>query len=220
MATDLQFEVKGLDQCLANLQQLDTDTRTTLARTAMREMAWKLAIPMRRATYTTFNKSDGKIQSGLSVIVQKEFEGDTLKAHVIEYPQDIRGTTPAQVLFRRHLHLKGHRPSRKSDTADRGLRVDLTGVAYWWRFLEFGTGPRHAARTPKFLRTGKISSDPKRQQVQRAAAAKWLKTPSRGGITARTWLRPIASNTSPAAVDEFRAVLLDEIDKTVNAYPK
>jgi len=214
------IEVKGLAECQANFRALLRDTRTKIANDAMREMAWRLARPMRAATYTTFAKQSGKIQSGLSVIVQKEFSGTELKAHVVEYPQSITGPDPVQQLFRKHMRLKGHRPGRKYSGPDKGARVDLAGVAYWWRFLEFGTQMRRAMRTPNFLKTGKISSNPKRQGAQRAQAASWQSSPSRGGITSRSWLRPIAASTSPSAIDGFRDVLLDEIDKAVNAYTK
>jgi hypothetical protein len=217
----VKVEISGLKETLANLRQLSKDIQGEITRKGLREALWEgFAKPMRGATYTTFNRQTGLIRSGLGVIVQAAEKDQALKAFVTQYPQSIAGTSPAQQLFRKHLRLKGHRPRARDSSPDRGLRVDLSGIAYWWRFLEFGTGPRHRAATPKFLRSGRIATDPKRQARQLRAATAWQASPSRGGIKSRSWLRPIEQARGPTAVDILRRTVLAEIEKHANDYPK
>jgi hypothetical protein len=217
----VKVEISGLKEALANLKQLSKDIQGEITRKALREALWEgFAKPMRGATYTTFNRQTGRIRSGIGVIVQAQENNEALKAFVTQYPQSIAGTSAAQQLFRAHMRLKGHRPRAKDSSSDRGLRVDLSGVAYWWRFLEFGTGPRHQQRTPKFLRSGRIAQSPKRQTRQLRAATAWQASPSRGGITSRSWLRPIEQARGPTAVDILRRTVLAEIEKHANDYPK
>lgn len=211
----MHIEVKGLKQCLTNLHTLLHDMQTKIVNDSLREAMWKLAEPMRSATYTTFTRRTGAIKKGLSVAVQHDFHANKLTGYVVEYPQDIAGSTPFATLFRKHLKLKGTKHKGQ------GRSVETRATAYWWIMLEKGTQPRRATRTPNFIRQGRpMSANPKRQARQVASLKKWQASPSRGGIRSRRWLQPIADATTPAAIDTFRAVLFAEMEKHINDYPK
>lgn len=211
-------EVSGLSQTKDNFNQLSALVQTEIGRKALREAGWAMAGPMRAATYTTFTKRSGAIRRGIGVAVSAQPKDRKLVAAVNEYPQSIAGTSPAQALFRSHFKLKGHRPSKRQGGG--GLRVDVAAFAFWWRYLEFGTGPRHAARTPRFLRTGGIAHTPKGQGRQLTAATRWQKSPSRGGVRSRSWIRPVYAAVGPAALTALRDSFLKLVDAAVSNMPK
>lgn len=204
-----RIEVEGLKQALDNMKKLNVDVQHKISRDALREAGWTLAGPMRAATYTTFQRITGAIRHGLSVAVQREPNDDKLKAYVVEYPQQIVGAeTPFKALIRKR------RTSRKRSTSIAG------STAYWWRFLEKGTGPRRASATPKFLRSGKVSKSAKVQTRQLSSVTRWKASASRGGIKARPWLAPAFNANAEKAITVFRATVLKLIDAAVSAMPK
>lgn len=200
MPSSMRIEVKGLSQALQNLKQLDADVSTTITRAALREGSWILARAARANTYTTFNRITGAIRAGLGVIVQREPHDEELKAHVVEYPR------PATVA--------GSLGSKTTRRRAKG------GVAFWWRFLEFGTGPRRASATPKFLRTGRIGKSGRVLMRQGSAVARWGASPSRGAIASRSWLRPAVGAAEERCIETFRKEVLEGIEKSANAMPK
>jgi HK97 gp10 family phage protein len=220
MADPVKVEVTGLSQAGANFAKLGSAVQHEIGRQSLRDGTWALVNKMRAATYTTgFVKRSGYVQSGLSVAVANDPKnGGQLTAWAVEYPQSIAGSTPAAALFRKHMSLKGHRPSAKQGGG--GSRVELSGVAFYWRFLEFGTGPRKSAATPRFLRTGLLARNDKLRARQRLKAKAWLALPSRGGMTAKPWLRPTFGSTAPDAINSFSETIGKLIDKAVTAMPK
>src|SRR5262245_4362475 len=81
------IDVRGLSRAQENLEKLDEEIRNAISREALRDAGWTLAKAMRAATYTTFNRRDGLIRSGLGVAVQGQPKGEQLKGYVTEYPQ-------------------------------------------------------------------------------------------------------------------------------------
>ena len=204
-----RIEISGLSQAKANFQKLSADVQRDIGRQALREAAKTLAEPMKAATYTTFTRRTGAIRAGLGVGVQHDPKSDKLTGYVEEYAQSIAGpATPFASLVRKRLSGKRRRSAPTSS------------IAFWWRFLEFGTGPRRTGRTPAFLRSHKIGTHPKGQARQLKSVGTWLATANRGGITARPWLRPVFGANAPQAIQSFRDTMLRLIDAAVSAMPK
>jgi len=208
----VKLELNGLKQAKENMQKLGKIAQTKVARDGLRTLSWALTRPMRAATYTTFVKRTGAIRKGLGVWVA--FNADegtqTLRAWVVEYQQSIAGPADA---FKTVI--------RKRTARKRRGAVKLTSTAYWWRFLEKGTGARKSVATPKAMRTGKWSSKEKVRTRQQAAASRWQSSGgSRGAIKPRPWLVPAFNAAAPSAIEEFRTTILSSIDREVEAMPK
>jgi HK97 gp10 family phage protein len=202
------IEVKGLRECLRNMQALGELVTTKITRDALREQAWVIAQAIRRATYVNFTKRTGAIRSGVGVIVQKDQKDQKLKAYAVEYPQSIAGAaTPFALVARKRL-------SRK-----RKRSVSTFYVAVWWRWLEFGTGPRRGASTPKWIHKKPTRSDKvRKRQAQRLAA--FNASPSRGAITARNFMRPAFAASKENSVERFRIDVLEGIERETKAMTK
>jgi hypothetical protein len=197
----VRIQLTGLSEAKANFEKLGSEAQKEIGRKALREAGWTLARPMRAATYTTFVRRTRAIRSGLGVAVQLDAKSNALTGYVEEYPQSIAGpATPFKALVRKRLGSKRRRA------------VQTTSIAFWWRFLEFGTGPRRSTRTPGFLRSGKIGSTTKGQLRQLKAVGRWQASASRGGIKSRSWVRPIFGAKAPAAIEAFRDTFLKLID--------
>lgn len=204
-----RVDVKGLSEAKANFEKLGTLVQQEIGRQSLREAAWALAKPMRAATYTTFRRRTGAIRSGLSVSIQREPKDGSLTGYVEEYAQSIAGpATPFATLVRKRLSAKRHKSTPTSY------------VAFWWRYLEFGTGPRHVRRTPSFLRSGRIAKTEKGQQRQLSSAKRWMASASRGGIKSRSWLRPIFGSNARNAIQSCRETFLKLVDAAASAMPK
>lgn len=204
-----RMDVKGLSEAKANFEKLGTLVQQEIGRQSLREAAWELAKPMRAATYTTFQRRTGAIRSGLSVSIQREPKDGSLTGYVEEYAQSIAGpATPFATLVRKRL------------AAKRRKATPTSYVAFWWRYLEFGTGPRRAGSTPTFLRSGKIAGTTRGQLRQLKSAQRWLATASRGGIKSRSWIRPVFGGAAPQSITSFRDTILKLIDAAVSAMPK
>ena len=202
------IEIKGLSQALANLQQLSKDVQLKLSRDALREASWTIAKAVRGATYTTFHRLTGAIQSGFSVqVAQQPHTATELDAYVVQYQQGIIGTSAAAMAFRKAVIAHRRRRSRQP--------IQLQQVAFWWRFLEFGTQPRRAMRTPAFSRH--VS---KRTDRQKKRLAAFNASPSRGGISGRSWVRPAFSTSAQTSIETFRDTLLRELQQETDQLPK
>jgi HK97 gp10 family phage protein len=202
-----RIEVKGLSRAKKNFEQLKTDVQIKLGRDALAQGALVIARAVRAATYTTFNRMSGAIRSGFSVRVARSPTGDAvLNSFIVQRQQSIAGTSPATALFRAHFVKKRQRSGS----------IKLDNVAFWWRFLEFGTGPRRASRTPSFLRKNKTATTKR----QHAALARWSASPGRGGIKSRSWVRPALGTSADASVNTFRDVLLRKLAEETEQLPK
>ena len=197
------LKVTGLKEAIENLDKLDDQVKGEIGRAALLASLLQVNKAVKAATYKTFNRIDGAIQSGFGVRVGKELKGTVLSAVVVQYPQSMIGNTPMTQAFRRHNTAKG-----------RKRVISLFQVAYWWRFLEFGTKPRRTARTPK-------SMDAKTSLSRQARAiGRWQRASSTGAITARPWVRPAFQSTSQGAVDAFVETMRQRIEESVNSMPK
>jgi HK97 gp10 family phage protein len=211
MAGPTGVYVEGLNATKDNFNKLAYDAEREIGREALKTLGWALAKPMKAATYSTFTRRTGAIQQLLGVHVRQEPQGDKLTGYVEEFAAPIVGTStsPFVTMIRR----------RRNATGKRSVSA-RPSTAFYWRFLEFGTGPRHTARTPKFLRTGKIASTDKGRERQLKRAMSWQASPSRGGIRSRKWLRPIFGSNAPDAIQSFRAAFLKLVDAATSAMPK
>jgi HK97 gp10 family phage protein len=202
------IEVKGLTQALANLKKLSADVQLKLSRDALRDASWVIANAIRGSTYTTFTKVTGAIQRGFSVqVAQQPHTATELDAYVVEYQQGISGTSPSAIAFRKSVIAHRRRRSRQP--------IQLQQVAFWWRFLEFGTQPRRKMRTPAFSRH--VS---KRTDRQRKRLAAFNASPSRGGIQGRSWVRPAFSASAETAIETFRNSLVKALQQETDQLPK
>lgn len=185
------IEVKGLKQARENLFKLSEEVGVKITRAALLEAGLVINRALKAATYTTFNRKTGRIQAGFGVRVGMAPKDEVLSAVVVQYPRPLAAG-----------------PRLKS-----AAKQERGGVAYWWRFLEFGTFLRKSVRTPrtkqvKSLRPGTRSAK---------AWARWQSAPSRGRIEPREWIRPTFTHEVEAAVErfarEFRRTTEDEVNK-------
>ena len=211
MAGPTGVYLEGLAATKDNFNKLSYAAEREIGREALRTLGWVLAKPMKAATYSTFTRRTGAIRQLLGVTVRQEPQSHKLTGYVEEFAAPITGTSasPFVAMIRK----------RRNSTGKRSVSI-RPSTAFYWRFLEFGTGPRRTARTPSFLRTGKISSSAKGQSRQLKGAQRWQRSASRGGIKARTWLRPIFGSNAPDAIQSFRVAFLKLVDAATSAMPK
>jgi HK97 gp10 family phage protein len=200
------LDVKGLKEAIQNLNTLQGNVKAEIGRDALRAGLLVVNKAVKAATYTTFRRIDGVIQSGFGVRVGKELKGTVLSAVVVEYPQSLIGHSAMSRAYRRH-----HSASRKFSTG-RARKIDLNQVAYWWRFLEFGTQQRRTARTPKSMLA--------KTRRQQRAISRFNAASSTGSVMARPWVRPAFQGTAQGAVDAFIATMRQRIEDSVNSMPK
>lgn len=201
------FTVKGLSQAAENMMNLASGPlRTMIARGSSRAAAWTVGDAIKRATYTTFKQQTGWIKSGVGVRVAQGIKGTVLNAVVAELPQYGGALNPMASLFR-----STHMP--KLDAR----RASLAQVAFWWRFLEFGTRQRRAKKMPRFLRRASNKSLSTRQERSKA---RYFASPNRGGIAARPWVRPAFAASDRAAVDTYEATMRQLTETEVAKLPK
>jgi len=187
--------VKGLKEARANLDKLSKETGVKITRAALLSAALIINREIKAATYSTFTRRTGRIKAGFGVRVGKEPKDDVLSAVVVEYPRE-QSSGPL---------LKAVR-----DKAERNA------VAYWWRFLEFGTSGRRAAKTPKHQRQGRVARGIKQQRAEAAYNA----ARSRGDLAARPWVRPAFRGSVQQAVEQFSKSFRENTDKEVKALQK
>lgn len=189
------MEVKGLKQALANLNAIGSDAvRTDIGRKALRDGLLVINRAVKGATYTTFNRVTGFTRAGFGVRVAIKPKGTVLNSVIVQYPQSIAGTSAGQKLVRQHYTPKA-----------KGRKQSTFNVAFWWRFLEFGTKGRRTARTPKSARTGRMARG-KGSKASQRALARYTAAKGQGDIAARPWVGPAFQRTRDDATDEFSKV--------------
>jgi hypothetical protein len=201
------MEVRGLKESRAALLKLNKDVQNEIAGKAMLDALLVVNRAVKAATYRTFSKLTGFTRSGFGVRVYKTLKNHQRIAHIVQYPQSIAGSGADKQLIRKH-----HMPKTG------GRKQAITNVAYWWRFLEFGTDGRKAARTPKARRTARLSR--KAMKARNRAQARYDAAPSRGDLQPRPWVRPSLGSTQSSAVDQFRKTLRDRIEATTAFGPR
>jgi hypothetical protein len=198
-------QVSGLSEARTNMLKLKASVQAEILNAALRDMGWELARPMRGQTYSTFIRRTGAIQHGLSVAVERDAKSNQLKAWVVEYPQSIAGAeTPFKALVRKHM------------AGSHARKVSTTSTAFWWRFLEKGTGERKSVRTPRATKV------PSQRAGTRSAKAwgRWTAASSHGRLVPRPWLAPAFDSSAQLAIATFRASFLKLVDAATSAMPK
>lgn len=199
-------EVKGLRQAVENLTLLAGPLRDKIGHQAQLDASLVISRAMAAATYTTFNRQTGFIRSGFGVRVARGLKGELLTSVVVQYPQRISGSNPMVRAYRkRHLSI-----------SPRTRKVELDHVAYWWRFLEFGTGPRFSAKKPRFLKRGLAPRSERDWKSLRSYAA----AGGHGAIRARPWVRPAFSGSAERSIDTYRDTFVQQVESEVNNLPK
>lgn len=185
-----QVEVRGLRAAAENLAIIGKVGSTELSREALRDGAWVIGRKVKAATYTSFIRRTGAIRAGFGVRVAKALKGTELLSFIVQ-----RETAAAL----RPRKKRSRKPQPKA------------GIAFWWRYLEFGTGPRKSVRKPRGKR---INARSIRAQARYDAAA------SRGQIAARKWIRPAFAGGAADAIDTFGKSFRRRVESAVNALSK
>lgn len=189
------IEVKGLKEARENLYKLSEEVGVAITRAALLAGALVISSAVKDSTYSTFTRRSGAIKAGFGVRVGKHPKENVLSAVVVQYPR--AGTS-------------GPRLKAVRDAENR------RSIAYWWRFLEFGTTGRRAARTPKHLRQGRVARGVKQQRAEAAYnAARAL-----GDLGPRPWVRPAFRGSVGDALDTFQRSITENVEKEVNKLPK
>lgn len=203
--------VEGLNAAKDNFAKVSYAGQHEIGRESLKALGWILARPMKAATYSTFQRRTGAIKQLLGVHVQQEPSSYKLTGYVEEFAAPITGTNPSP--FARMIRARRNAQGKRSVST-------RPATAFYWRFLEFGTGPRRSRRTPSFLRSGRIAKTEKGQQRQLTSAKRWMASASRGGIKSRSWLRPIFGSNARDAIQSCRETFLKLVDAAASALPK
>lgn len=186
-------EVRGLAAAAKNLALIGKVGATELSREALRDGAQVINQRVKAATYTSFIKRTGAIRAGFGVRVAKALKGTELLSFIVQHETAIA---------LRPRKKRSRKPQPKA------------GIAFWWRYLEFGTGPRKSVKKPRGKRPPKEGSRAAKALARYAAAA------SRGQITARKWIRPAFSASAESAIQTFDGSFRRRLEAEVSKLPK
>lgn len=189
-----RIEVRGLKKAAENLHIIGSIGGKALSRDALRDGARIIVRALKAATYQNFQRRTGAIKAGFAARVAQDFKSGLLRGYVVQM-----GTA---------LALRAKKTKRGKPQTE--------GVAYWWRFLEFGTQGRRTARTPKFLRKGRMA----RGKRQLRAFARYSAAKSLGDITPRNWVRPAFGGSAAGAIETFGKSFRTRIEAEVGNLSK
>lgn len=171
----IEVKVLGIEQTVRNLESLSKSLQTTVVRQALRAAMKVIATRIKADTYGPGRQRiTGLLSRSQGVSTYKD--GDDIKAKLRMRDVDVSGPSKLARLVRGQRHL--------SD------RTRKYRAFYWW-FLEHGTGERHTA-----------------------------KGANRGAVSARPWVVPDFESTSNAALDAFNAMLARRVDEESAKLPK
>jgi len=193
-----KFEIKGLREVAQNIATLETAIKTDIARTSLRSGALKILDRIKAATYTTFNRLDGMILSGFQVRVGAAAKGDVLSSVIVQREQQLKGVQFKAVRARLRRPGKKRGPSR--------------AVAFWWRFLEFGTKPRGNVRGER-IKVSKKGQRSKWKSLQSTGS-------NRGAVSPRKWVRPSLQVAASGAIVEVSNTMSRRISEEASKLPK
>lgn len=189
------IEVTGLKEARENLYKLSEEVGVKITRAALLEAGLVINRAIKAATYSTFTRRTGQIRAHFGVRVGAEPKDNVISAVVVQYPA-ATSSGPRLASVR--------------------VQQERRSVAYWWRFLEFGTSGRRAQRTPKHVRAGRIARGTKQQRAEAAYSA----SRALGDLSARPWVRPAFRASVAEAVDHFATAFRRTTDEEVNKLPK
>jgi hypothetical protein len=204
--------VRGLREAAENLRKIGAFGATDLSRKALRDAADVIVSKVRGSTYTTFQRRTGFIKSGFGAVVAKDLRSGLLRAWIMQREQSLAGSS-ATAKAQRAAYL----PKAK------GGKQKLFNVAYWWRFLEFGTHGRRNVRAPAFLR--KLKAVDFKGKVwlrnrQLKALDRYNKGKSLKDLPAKPWVRPAFGASATGAIAEFGTSFRMRVDAEIQKLPK
>jgi len=202
------LQALGLKQTSQNFAELAGPIKDRVGRSASLRGMLVVNRAVKAATYSTFSRVSGFIRSGFSVRVSRQLTPDgELLSFLVQHPQDITGHSEAATAFRKAYvtRLSGKR----------SVSIEPQ-KAFWWRFLEFGTGPRFSKKKPKFLKRGTGPAGPREWRSLRA----YQGAGARGAITSRSWIRPARAASEHQAVDAFTKWFREDTESEVARLPK
>jgi len=190
----VKIEVKGLAKTAANLKSLGTAMATVVARDSLRAGAQSIISKLRGATYTTFQRLDGMIKAGYQARVGRSAKGEILHSVIAQKQQSLKGAAFKGVRARLR------RPGRK--------RGPTRAVAFWWRFLEYGTEPRGNVAGQRLRQKGK-------KTIRLRSTGKNL-----GSVEPRPWVGPTLAGAASGAVIATANKMRERIDEEAKKLPK
>jgi hypothetical protein len=213
MADDIttgNVQTLGLKQTTANFATIAGPLKDKIGRAAALQGALVMNRAIKAATYTTFHRATGFIQSGFGVRVGKHLTpAGVLNTFVVEYPQKIIGSSDIATAYRRQYI--------SARTSKRSVSI-APQVAFWWRFLEFGTHPRFAKKAPSFLKRGQGPHDKRHSDWHSLRA--YAAAGSRGQIFSRAWIRPSTAASEHQAVATFSDTFRQQTEIEIDRLPK
>ena len=201
------IELRGLREAAENLRKIGKVAATELSRDALRDGALVVNRAVKAATYTTFQRRTGFIKAGFGVRVAKELKGDVLRAWIVQYEQSLAGGS-AEKKAQRAAYLP----------AAKGRKQSFYNLAFWWRFLEFGTKGRRNARTSKGARISKKTG--LLNLRTRRAKARYDAAKSLGDIAPRPWVRPAFGGSAAGAIETFDRSFRRRLSAEIDNLPK
>lgn len=134
--TGVTVKVEGLRATAQNLLVFNQRIQKNIGRTALRAAANTLGKRIKADSGTTYKSITGMVKRGFSTGIAKVQPGEIQYASVYQRKQNISTKTAAGKLAAHKLTRRGKAaPPKKA-------------LAYWWRFLEFGTKPRKRGSGP------------------------------------------------------------------------
>lgn len=198
-------EVRGLREAAKNLEAIGKAGALALSRDALRDGARVLVRVIKAATYTTFQRRTGLVQSGFGTRIAQQLKSEVLLGFVVQFPQSLAGGS-AQKKAQRAAYLP----------AAKGRKQSFYNLAFWWRFLEFGTKGRRAAKTPAFHRAGRLARGARQQK----ALARYSASKTVTDLAPRPWVRPAFGGSAPGSIQAFEKSFRTRIETAVNNLPK
>jgi HK97 gp10 family phage protein len=163
------IRVLGIAQAVKNLQAMSVAIQKRVTRKAVRAATLLLMRPIKAGAYgPSRKKQTGLLQRSIGMVVSTKLRG-RIVGKVIARPVDITARTKVAQAVRATRKFKSN---NATETA-----------AFYWRFLEKGTGPR---------------------ATQGGA--------NRGAITPRPWVLPSFGAHSGSALDAFARVFNEETE--------
>ena len=156
---------------------MDAKYKKKIAKVALRSLNFHILDVIRSNTYSTFEQTTGLIKSGLGVRTGN-LTGGSIASFIVENPQ-------ATISMGKVAFMSVARRPRASGLPPKSW------VAFYWRFLEFGTQPRSLTSNGAY----------------------------RGSGPERSWVRPSFQQAVGGALEAFKKLVKDMTDEACKELP-